>query len=96
MSSSRTRLVTLQVDLAAEDVDEAGNVRLPKQNLDEGEHITRRLVRLDALMGVLEGKLSSFGAFTRRLTVVEYEQKGFIVETRLHTFAVGWALASEL
>ncbi|CAG7851310.1 SubName: Full=Related to YSA1-sugar-nucleotide hydrolase {ECO:0000313/EMBL:CCA66511.1} [Serendipita indica DSM 11827] len=80
MSSSRTKLVSLQVDLTAEDVDERGNVRLPKQNLDEGEHITRRIVRLDTLKDVLD----------------EYEQSGFIIETRLYAFAVGYSLLSEL
>ncbi|KIO22901.1 hypothetical protein M407DRAFT_244997 [Tulasnella calospora MUT 4182] len=51
----------------------------PKQQLDDGEHIVRRVVELDSLMDELRA----------------YEKRGFVIDARLSHFASGWELANK-
>ncbi|KAF8518398.1 NUDIX hydrolase domain-like protein [Hysterangium stoloniferum] len=76
MTSANMKLVTLRVPV---DNAEAYN-NLPKQVLDSGEFIVRRVIKLDKLHEELE----------------EYSRKGFVVDARLSHFAIGYNLSSRL
>ncbi|KAG8745728.1 hypothetical protein FRC10_007208 [Ceratobasidium sp. 414] len=69
MTSANMKLVAVNVDIKEGEE--------PAQKLDEGEHIVKRVVELDKLLGELEA----------------YEARGFVVDARLHHFAVGWDMA---
>ncbi|KAG8947519.1 hypothetical protein FRC04_010700 [Tulasnella sp. 424] len=72
MTSANMKLVVVRVLL--DDYPSS-----PKQKLDEGEHIVRRVVELDSLM-------DEFRA---------YEKRGFTIDARLFPLATGWELASK-
>ncbi|KZT61427.1 hypothetical protein CALCODRAFT_427851 [Calocera cornea HHB12733] len=73
MTTANMKVVTLRVPV--EDTK-----TMPKQHLDPGEHIVRRIVEVDALYDVLR----------------DYEEKGFTVDARLANFAMGFALTKTL
>ncbi|KAG8813434.1 hypothetical protein FRC18_002469 [Serendipita sp. 400] len=77
MSSANMKMVALRVPLSESDVDSEGNVRLPQQKLEEGEHIIRRIVELSKLKEIID----------------DYMTRGFVVDARLSHFAIGWDLA---
>lgn len=56
MSAANMKLVALRVPLQEGNTDENGRPRSPKQKLEEGEHIVRRVVELGKLRSELEGK----------------------------------------
>ncbi|KDQ08545.1 hypothetical protein BOTBODRAFT_37837 [Botryobasidium botryosum FD-172 SS1] len=72
MSSANMKLVTLDVPFD----ESAGS---PKQRLDEGEHVVKRVIALSELQPELR----------------VYEKRGFIVDGRLAHLAAGWAMASK-
>ncbi|KZV92270.1 hypothetical protein EXIGLDRAFT_718552 [Exidia glandulosa HHB12029] len=70
MTNANMKLVVLKV--VVDDISQ-----LPKQKLEDGEFITRRVVELAALPALLK----------------DYETKGFVVDARLAHFAIGYDLA---
>ncbi|KAJ9127439.1 hypothetical protein QFC24_000847 [Naganishia onofrii] len=65
------RLCTVRVKLSESDPE-------PKQKLDEGEHIVKRIVEVKELYNVLQ----------------EYDRKGFTIDARLAHWAMGWHMAT--
>ncbi|KAG9126427.1 hypothetical protein FRC07_003487 [Ceratobasidium sp. 392] len=72
MTSANMKLVALDVEIKEGEE--------PAQKLDEGEHIVKRVVELDKLLGELEA----------------YEARGFVIDARLHHLAFGWHLARKI
>ncbi|KAG9101680.1 hypothetical protein FS749_004489 [Ceratobasidium sp. UAMH 11750] len=72
LTSANMKLVAVNVDIKEGEE--------PAQKLDEGEHIVKRVVELDKLLGELQA----------------YEARGFVVDARLHHFAVGWDMRNKL
>jgi len=73
MSTANMKLVTVDVPLKAD-------MESPKQNLEDGEVIVRRVIEVRNLSKELK----------------EYEKKGYIVDARLSHFATGLDLAVHL
>ncbi|QRW05467.1 NUDIX family hydrolase [Ceratobasidium sp. AG-Ba] len=72
MTSANMKLVAVNVDL--------NEGEEPTQKLDEGEHIVKRVIELDKLLGELSA----------------YEARGYLIDARLHHFAAGWDMARNL
>ncbi|GHJ86918.1 hypothetical protein NliqN6_3320 [Naganishia liquefaciens] len=70
LTNANMVLATVRVKLAESDPE-------PKQKLDEGEHIVKRVVEVSELYNVLQ----------------EYNEKGFTVDARLAHWAMGWHMA---
>ncbi|KZO98230.1 hypothetical protein CALVIDRAFT_544830 [Calocera viscosa TUFC12733] len=73
MTTANMKVVTLRVPVT-------DMTTLPKQHLDPGEHIVRRIVAIEELYDVLR----------------EYETKGDTVDARLANFAMGLSLTKML
>ncbi|EJU01781.1 hypothetical protein DACRYDRAFT_116230 [Dacryopinax primogenitus] len=73
MSTANMKVVTLRVPVS-------DMTSMPKQQLDPGEHIVRRVVELEKLYNELKA----------------YEDRGFTVDARLANFAMGMALAKRM
>ncbi|KAJ9114310.1 hypothetical protein QFC22_005762 [Naganishia vaughanmartiniae] len=71
MTNANMRLCTVRVKLSESDPE-------PKQKLDEGEHIVKRIVEVKELYNVLQ----------------EYDRKGFTIDARLAHWAMGWHMAT--
>ncbi|KAF8304901.1 hypothetical protein DL93DRAFT_2090020 [Clavulina sp. PMI_390] len=74
MTTATMQTVTLSVSIPSI------HAPLPKQQLDDGEHIVRKIVPLGELKAVL----------------AEYARKGAAIDSRLAHFADGWDLALKL
>jgi ADP-ribose pyrophosphatase len=94
------KLVTIDVKLTEEDPE-------PEAKLDEGEHIVKRVVEVKDLWKTLEGQSisqnkSNHNMFTTYAllpfpdALLEYNEKGFILDARLSHFAYGMHLTQEL
>ena len=77
----------------------------PKQKLEDGEHIVRRVVELAKLKDELAGALFLSQpidcslirvSLTRALAGAEYEKKGYVVDARLSHFAIAWDMARKI
>lgn len=77
MTTANMKLMVVSVSSSTKDVDK---LEVPKQRLEAGEHIKRRIVVLDELEKVLKS----------------YDEQGFIIDARLSHFAGGYALARKL
>jgi ADP-ribose pyrophosphatase len=88
------RLVTVKIQLTESDPE-------PQANLDEGEHIVKRIVPLKELYGVLKGAFRSYGTGEDGLLIevcaerIDYDKKGYTVDARLAHFALGWRMGFE-
>jgi len=71
MTNANMKLVTLEVLME-------GQLEMPDQHLDKGEHIVRRVVELQKLESELQ----------------DYNMKGYSVDARLFHLAAGYAMAS--
>ncbi|KAF8507557.1 NUDIX hydrolase domain-like protein [Gautieria morchelliformis] len=76
MTSANMKLVSLRVPVDNADAFE----NLPKQHLESGEFIVRRVIRLDRLHRELQA----------------YADQGFVVDAKLSHFALGYDLSSRL
>ncbi|CAG7851309.1 Uncharacterized Nudix hydrolase P35G2.12 [Serendipita indica DSM 11827] len=79
MSSANMKLVALNVPLSESETGPDGRPKSPKQKLEQGEHIVRRVVEIPNLKAELE----------------EYEKRGFVVDARLSHFAIAWDMATK-
>jgi len=70
MTTANMKLIIVEAEVNSSD-------DLPMQKLDAGEHIVRRIVRLDALNAELN----------------KYAERGFAIDARLSHFAIGWDLS---
>lgn len=77
MTGANMNLVTVDIDVAP-DAEE------PKQKLDDGEHIVKRLVPLKELQKTLHGECF----WLARLTT-EYAEKGYAIDALVASVAVG-------
>lgn len=75
---------------------------MPRQNLDEGEHIVRRIVPIDDLNDILRGWFSTFTMHTTATHCgsnylhLDYAAKGCAIDARLSHFALSWNLSQRL
>lgn len=97
LTTANMVLATVRVKLAESDPE-------PKQKLDEGEHIVKRVVEVSELYNVLQG---GFPASRRPCDLrfsrgewsadgscgIEYNKKGFTIDARLAHWAMGWHMA---
>lgn len=94
LTNANMVLATVRVKLAESDPE-------PKQKLDEGEHIIKRVVEVSELYNVLQGGFSAQlpgvgikdDQWLRTLCSTEYNEKGFTVDARLAHWAIGWHMA---
>jgi len=73
MTNANMKLVVLKVTMS----DYPSS---PKPKLDDGEHIVKRIVELDALYEELKA----------------YDARGYIVDSRLSHFAMGWEMSKRM
>ncbi|KAF8492522.1 hypothetical protein JB92DRAFT_3127877 [Gautieria morchelliformis] len=95
MTSANMKLVSLRVPVDNADAFE----NLPKQHLESGEFIVRRVIRLDRLHRELQGAVHHFVLTTivhKTLSPPAYADKGFVVDAKLSHFALGYDLSSRL
>jgi ADP-ribose pyrophosphatase len=78
MTTANMKLFVLSVPSPS--TTDPDKVEFPKQKLEEGEHIERKIVRLDELDKTLK----------------DYDKKGFIVDARLSHFAAGLEMARKV
>jgi len=80
MSSANMKLVALRVPVPEAETGPDGRPLSPKQKLDPGEHIVRRIVELSKLKAELD----------------DYDKRGFVVDARLSHFAIAWDMAQRV
>lgn len=94
LTNANMVLCTVRVKLSESDPE-------PKQKLDEGEHIIKRVVEVKELYNVLLGPFHSrvcaaslADKSASLLWKLDYNKKGFTIDARLAHWAMGYHMAT--